>query len=192
MNVCRRLPVAPSLTRSYATRYPRPRPGTSERSAYHAPDPLQNNPSAVVTPLTDEGLTFIHRPPPTAPSPHSLTSAPTSPFLRPPTPVASPLPPHIRPSAAKVDATLPARMSDEDIAKLRQLRLSDPEVYTRGKLAEMFGCTENFVGLVAALKKPKRKALLKTREEAHKLDRAKWNEKHTLVKEIRAKRRQLW
>ncbi|PBK82192.1 hypothetical protein ARMGADRAFT_1019779 [Armillaria gallica] len=65
-----------SFTRSYATRYPRPKTGTSERPPYRTPDPLVNNPSTAVTTLPDEELTFIHRPPPTSPAPFILTTSP--------------------------------------------------------------------------------------------------------------------
>ncbi|KAJ7288443.1 hypothetical protein C8J57DRAFT_1280261 [Mycena rebaudengoi] len=62
---------APAFTRGYATKkwphptkFPRPKRRSSERRAYHAPDPLVNNPQAVVTPFPDQDLTFIHRHPP--------------------------------------------------------------------------------------------------------------------------------
>lgn len=173
----------------YAPKYPRPRPGTSERPAYHAKDPLVNNPKAVVINLEDENLTFIHRPPPTAPSPLSYTTAPASPLLRPPTvPYDGPLPPLSRAPPPEPQP----RLSDEDLEKLRQLRLSDPVKYTRGRLAKMFNCSQSFVGQVAALKKPQRKAIVKTRDEIHESFREKWSEKHSVVMAIRKKRRELW
>ncbi|KAF8798759.1 hypothetical protein BYT27DRAFT_7122484 [Phlegmacium glaucopus] len=178
-----------NLVRHYAPKYPRPRPGTSERPAYHPPDPLINNPKAAVKTLEEDNLTFIHRPPPTAPSPYSLTTAPASPLLRPATPhVESHLPPVLR----RPPSTEPPRMSDEKIEKMRNLRLSNPTVYSRGKLAKMFNCTQAFVAQMAALKKPQRKALIRIRDERHERNREKWSEKHALVKAIRAKRREMW
>lgn len=180
-----------NVARYYAPKYPRPRPGTSERPAYHPPDPLTNNPKATVKILEEDNLTFIHRPPPTAPSPYSLTTAPVSPLLRPaaanvvPSPV---LPPVLR----RPPSTEPPRMSDEQIEKMRHLRLSNPAVYSRGKLAKMFNCTQAFVAQMAALKKPLRKALIRVRDERHEKSRAKWSEKHALVKAIRVKRREMW
>ncbi|RDB17882.1 hypothetical protein Hypma_000867 [Hypsizygus marmoreus] len=169
MNLSRRLALSLSLTRSYATRGKRPKPGTSEKPAYHAPDPLVNNPHAVVTSLQDENLTFIHRPPPSAPSPFSLSTAPTSPLLRPATPITNdPLPPFVRPSADKVP--LP-RASDTVVAQIRGLRRSNPTKYSRGKLAKMFGVTQNFVGTIAALKSPARMALIRTRNAEHETAR---------------------
>ncbi|KDR82705.1 hypothetical protein GALMADRAFT_220697 [Galerina marginata CBS 339.88] len=189
MHSTRALAFTSSIVRQYAPKYPRPRPGTSERPAYHAKDPLINNPKAIVTKLEDEDLTFIHRPPPTAPSPFSLTTAPVSPLLRPPTvPYEGPMPPLSRsPPAAP-----PPRMSDKDMEKLRQLRYSDPVTYSRGKLSQMFNCTQSFVGQVAPLKKPLRKSLIKVRDETHEQARQKWSEKHSIVKAISKKRRELW
>lgn len=179
-----------SFTRSYATRHPRPKPGTSERPAFHPSDPLINNSNATVTKLKDQDVTFIHRPPPTAPSPFSLSTAPSSPLLRPnPSPVTGPLPPPIRPSADKAQ---PPRASDEQITEIRRLRLSDPVKYSRGKLAKMFGCTESFVAGIAALKKPQRTALIRTRDQKHAEARGRWSEKHSIVRAIRAKRREFW
>ncbi|KAF8158315.1 mitochondrial ribosomal protein subunit L20-domain-containing protein [Crassisporium funariophilum] len=189
MKPTRSLTFSLNLVRSYAPKYPRPRPGTSERPAYHAPDPLINNPKAAVKTLEEDNLTFIHRPPPTAPSPFSLTTAPTSPLLQSSiTPQDGPLPPLSR-SAPK---QAPPRMSDEDLEKMRELRRSNPTLYSRGKIAKMFNCTQSFVGQVAAVKKTERKALIKVRDQGHDANREKWSEKHSIVKAIRAKRRELW
>jgi len=174
-------------TRSYAPKYRRPKPGTAERPAYHPPDPLVNNPDAVVTTLQDENLTFIHRPPPTAPSPFSLTTAPSSPLLRP-----ASAPPELLPPPLRVTPPPPKRMTDAAVAKMREFRREDPSKFTAGKLARMFNCTPNFVSLVAALKKPARKARLVIRNEEHAKMRERWSERHATVKAIRAKRRELW
>lgn len=186
-----------SFRRTYATKgnlpggkWPRPKPGTSERPPYYAPDPLVNNPKAAVTTLPEDDLTFIHRPPPTAPSPLSLTTDPVSPLLRPSTPpTSSPLPPFIRPSA---DKEVPQRASDEDVAEIRRLRLLNPSKYSRGVLAKMFGTSQNFVGQIAAVKKTKRKALIKSRDEEHELVREKWSDKKSIVRAIRVRRKEFW
>ncbi|KAG1748666.1 mitochondrial ribosomal protein subunit L20-domain-containing protein [Suillus lakei] len=126
----------------------------------------------------DENLTFIHRPPPTAPSPHSTTLAPASPLLKSPTPSNkhAPMPPLLRPSAYNA---APSRMSDKDMEQLRKLRLSNPEKYSRAKLAKLFKCTPNFVSKVAALPRPQRK------EE-------QWGEKKATFVAIKQKRREFW
>jgi hypothetical protein len=186
-----RLPsFSPRLSRGYAPKWPRPKPGTSERPPYRAPDPLNDNPSATVTNLPDEDLTFIHRPPPTAPSPVSYTTNPVSPLLKSPAESSSsPLPPVLRPSAGKPS---PARLTAEQIAELRRLRSLDPVKWTRGRLAQKFDCTQHFVALVAATKKSTRKKLVQRRDEEHEANRAKWSEKKSLVVAISQKRRQYW
>lgn len=190
MNLSRRVAFKVSCTRSYATRFLRPKPGTSERPAYHAPDPLSNNSNAVVTSLPDEDLTFIHRPPPSAPSPFSLTTAPVSPLLWPrPSSQDGLLPPPIRPSADKEQ--LP-RVSDQVVGEIRRLRLTNPAKWSRGKLAKKFDCTESFVAGIAALKKPQRTALIRSRDQTHAEAREKWSEKKSTVRAIRAKRREFW
>ncbi|KAF9046417.1 mitochondrial ribosomal protein subunit L20-domain-containing protein [Panaeolus papilionaceus] len=172
-----------------APKYPRPRPGTSERPAYHAPDPLVNNPKAAVTELEEGSLTFIHRPPPTAPSPFSTTLDPISPLLRPSASARTgPLPPPSRSTKAHPLVQL----TEEQRKQMRELRVSNPAKYTRGVLAKMFGCSNELVGHVAALPKPQRKAALKAREEIHEAHREKWSEKHSLVMAIRKKRREMW
>ena len=180
-----------NLVRYYAPKYPRPKPGTAERPAYHPPDPLINNPKAAVKTFEEENLTFIHRPPPTAPSPYSLTTAPASPLLRPSASLVEPLPP-LPPVLRQPPSKEIPRMSDKQIEKLRYLRLSKPTVYSRGKLAKMFNCTSSFVAQMARLKKPLRKALIRIRNLEHEKHREKWSEKHALVKAIRAKRREMW
>jgi len=190
MNVARKAGSVVQFTRTYASKYPRPRPGTSERPPYRPTDPLLDNPKATVTTLEDSQLTLIHRPPPTAPTPHSLTTSPSSPLLRSKrTSQDGPLPPFIRPSADKHE--LP-RVSEEVVEKIRELRRSDPKVYSRGKLAKMFGCTESFVASVAALKKSQRTGLIRLREQQHAVVREKWSEKKAIVRAIRAKRRTFW
>ncbi|KAF8827735.1 mitochondrial ribosomal protein subunit L20-domain-containing protein [Lentinula edodes] len=186
----RLLPFTRPLTRAYAPKWPRPKPGTSERPPYRAPDPLINNPSATVTALPEEDLTFIHRPPPTAPSPISFTTNPVSPLLRSPSSsTSSALPPLIRPSA---DKTPPPRLSTEQIVEIRRLRSLDPVKWTRGRLAKKFDCTQQFVALVAATKKSTRTKLIQKRNEEHEANRRKWSEKRSLVVAISQKRRQYW
>ncbi|TFL01867.1 mitochondrial ribosomal protein subunit L20-domain-containing protein [Pterulicium gracile] len=141
-------------------------------------------------------MTLIHRPPPTAPSPFSLWDNPASALLRPPTTTGTAtrgaLPPHIRPSAATKQANLPPRATDEVIAEIRKLRASDPAVWTCGKLAKKFGCTNGFVSGVAALPKSGRRAKRAALEGKHEEVRRGWTEKKALVVAIRKRRREFW
>lgn len=194
MNVSRALASSRPLARGYATKhskkFPRPKPGTAERPAYHASDPLVDNPKATVVTLEDEGVTFIHRPPPSAATPHSYTTAPASPLLTSRvSPVDGPLPPFARPGLQK---QVPERASDEVVTKIRELRENEPDKYSRGELARMFNVTRSFVSLVAPLNVKKRKEITKRTETEHAEARSKWSERHSLVQAIRRKRRELW
>lgn len=181
-------------------KWPRPRPGSAERPNYHAPDPLLPNTKAVnplisnvkpvETALPDD-LTFIHRPPPTSPSPFSLTSDPVSPLLQPRKPrTDDPLPPFIRPSHG-VEPTH-KRITGATLAEIRKLRTANPDVWTRGALAKKFGTSQNFIGLVAALKKSKRKKANAKEEARHQAIRDNWTDRRAMVRDIREKRKEFW
>lgn len=123
---------------------------------------------------------------------HTAHRRQTSSIAAPGTPLssASLLPP--KPSAA-----LPAplrqpyekkyHLSAGEIAEIRQLRSSDPNAWTRVKLAEKFGCSQFFVGMVA--KAPEKAASLnKEHEEA----RRRWGARRKIAKEDRERRKVLW
>ncbi len=172
--------LRPVLSRCYSSRLP-------ERPPYRAPDPLTNDPNVTHQSLPND-LTFIHRPPPTAPTPFSYTTSPASPLLDESTlATGSTLPPTLRPEKLQ-----PERLSDEQIARLRKLRAEDPVKWTRGRLAKEFGCTQSFVMHVAALKSSDRKKALASRDAEHENARSEWGEKRSLVREIRKKRRDFW
>ena len=106
-----------------------------------------------------------------------------------PTLVDGPLPPFSRPGTHKPS---PERASDVTIAKIRELREKEPDKYSRGQLAKMFNVTRAFVSTVAPLKVTKRKEIQEQVEKEHEVARLKWSERHSLVKAIRKKRRELW
>ncbi|KAF4589931.1 hypothetical protein EYR40_009682 [Pleurotus pulmonarius] len=186
----RRISSVLSFSRAYATRHPRPKPGTSERPPYHAPDPLLNNPNATTTNLNDENLTFIHRPPPSAPSPFSLTTNPVSPLLRAHqnVPGETLMPPQLRASKLSESFVL----TEAQKAEMRELRRSDPKQWTRSALARKFGCPSWFIEYVAALPKSARKAARRERDAVHAANREKWSERHSMVKAIRLRKREFW
>lgn len=178
-----RLSLHLSRCRTYATRRP-------EKPPARFPDPLHSNPNATVTTLEDSNLTFIHRPPPSVPTPHSTTLDPGSPLLKPPThPTDGRMPPMLRPSSYKPE---PERMSREDIEKIRALRLSDPRVHSRTKLAKMFNCTPHFISKIAALPRPQRRQMGRETEAEHKAVRERWGERKATMTAIRQKRREFW
>ena len=191
LSIPRKLAPVPAFVRAYAGKYPRPRPGTSERPPLKHRDPLLNAPDATVTRLEDENLLFVHRNPPSLAAPESTIEAPTSPLLqqKPPTTSAgAALPPLLK---AKKPVELKT-LSEEDIAKMRELRSSDPEKYSANTLAKMFGCTRLFVTQNARLRTSQRKQLIRKRDEEHSAARTKWNERHQLVKAMEKKRREFW
>lgn len=177
--------------RTYGTRtHVMPRTHKAHKPPPRPTDPLNNNPHAGVQQLYDENLTFIHRPPPTAPTPFSTTLQPASPLLRPPTKSNNGhLPPLLRPSAYVKE---PPRLGTKQIEEIRRLRQEDPEKYSRGKLANMFNCTTHFIAQVAALPPTKRKQFTKRREKEHEKIREGWGERKTLFVDIRKKRREFW
>jgi hypothetical protein len=116
----------------------------------------------------------------------------SSPIAAPGTPLhtSSFLPP--RPTAA-----LPApvrapyekkyHLTDKEIGEIRQLRTQDPYTWTRVKLAEKFGCSQFFVGMVV---KAKEKA--KEVEAGHAEMRKLWGAKRREAREDRERRKVLW
>ncbi|KAL4073154.1 mitochondrial ribosomal protein subunit L20-domain-containing protein [Scleroderma yunnanense] len=178
-----RLPLNLSRCRAYATRRP-------EKPPARFPDPLKNNPNATVTTLEDSNLTFIHRPPPSIPTPYSTTLDPASPLLRASaSSTEERMPPLLRPSSYKPE---PERVSREDIEKMRELRLSNPRMYSRTKLAKMFNCTPHFISKIAALPRPQRKQFGRELEAEHNTARERWGERKATVAAIRKKRREFW
>lgn len=172
----------PFLMRGYATRLP-------QRPPMRHPDPLSNNPKAVSTSLPED-LTFIHRPPPSPPTPHSYTINPSSPLLQTETQRSSPasaLPPPLK------NATLAhPRLPEEKISEMRRLRMVNPGFYTRSRLANTFGCSPSFVSYVAPLNPSQQRATLAKRDREHEKARARWGEKAALIRDIRRKRKEFW
>ncbi|CAE6404486.1 unnamed protein product [Rhizoctonia solani] len=170
--------VRPLCTfRNYAVSRSNPRPK----------DPVLNSPNANAQQITSD-VTFIHNPPSSIPTPHSLTTAPISPLLSKPTSSGGTgyLPPELHP---KPEVERP-KLTQDQIEEIRRLRLSDPKNNSCQILAQQFNCTPLFVSMVAPLPKQKREELEKEQREAQKRDQ--WGERKTLIREIRKKRREFW
>ncbi|KDN34622.1 hypothetical protein RSAG8_12284, partial [Rhizoctonia solani AG-8 WAC10335] len=163
--------------RNYAVSRSNPRPK----------DPVLNSPNANVQQIAPD-VTFIHNPPSSIPAPHSLTTAPISPFLSKPARSGNTgyLPPELHP---KPEVERP-KLTQDEIGEIRRLRLSDPKNNSCQALAEKFNCTPIFVSMVAPLPKQKREELEKEQREAQK--REQWGERKALIREIRKKRKQFW
>ncbi|KAI4920720.1 uncharacterized protein J4E92_008364 [Alternaria infectoria] len=116
----------------------------------------------------------------------------SSPIAAPGTPLSTEafLPP--RPSAS-----LPAplrkpyektyHLNEEDIAEIRRLRSADPDTWTRVKLADKFGCSQFFVGMVAKNEKKAERV-----EKEHEAMRRKWGTRRREAREDRGRRKVLW
>lgn len=178
--------------RAYGTRtHIMPRTHIAHKPPMRRNDPLSTKESTGVQQLEDDNLTFIHRPPPSAPTPFSTTVNPSSPLLRPPTKAKGTerLPPLLRPSAYVKE---PPRISPQKIAEIRRLREENPEKYTRSVLADKFNTTSNFVALVAAMSPKERRVAWRKREQEHQKNRDSWGDRKSLAVEIRKKRREFW
>lgn len=174
--------------RRYATRRP-------ERPPPKIKDPL-SSPNAIHSQVAPN-LTFIQRPPPTAPTPYSLSTAPSSPLLLPPTtlPISNSsilkkaaLPPPIQKPHKKPEV----KLTDEQIEEIRRLREADPIIHTRQKLARQFGCLPSYIPMIAPLRKVEMRKALARREQEHEANRSRWGERKAMVVAIRKKRRSLW
>jgi hypothetical protein len=77
-------------------------------------------------------------------------------------------------------------LSEEDVAEIRRLRTTDPENWTRLKLARKFNCSSLFVGMCCEATKEKIEAE-KAKLEALK---ARWGPKRRMAREDRVKRRE--
>ena len=179
--------LARCLRRCYSTRLPTKPPP-------RVPDPLADVPKVQL----EDNITFIHRPPPSMPSPESFTTTPSSPLLYSPTEpqgtttsLTDPsLPPVSRPSL--IPKKKYPRMTYKVIQTMRELRHSDPAKWTCTTLAARFNCSPNFVSLVAGLKGSDWKQQTRSTAEEHQRARDKWGERRALLQKVRVKKREFW
>jgi hypothetical protein len=183
-----------------------------------AKDALVTSPHAQSYAL-DNGATFFVRPPPTPipptlpipfdnahelPEPGSteyahplLTRPPKSqdgeqPLLRSTTPFA-----HLAPRLNSGKPAAPSKMlTPAEILELRQLRASDPNTWTRKALADKFGCSESFVGIIGFGKDLKGKNLqrdLRTERRKQVMEiRSQWTPKREMAFQEKKARRRMW
>ncbi|KIJ54410.1 hypothetical protein M422DRAFT_222020 [Sphaerobolus stellatus SS14] len=175
--------------RTYATRRP-------ERPPSKIKDPLQA-PNAKHYEI-GPNLTFIHRHPPTAPTPFSLSTAPASPLLQPLKPSIplelgeAPKPDSLPPLLWREPKGPQKKLDQVQIEKMKQLRAEDPLKWTQHKLAERFGCSAAFVSIVAPLSKLAQREALARRDEKHEEKKRSWGERKATIVAIRKKRKSLW
>lgn len=167
--------------RGYATRRP-------EKPPPKLKDPL--NAANATHYKIGPNLTFVHRPPPTAPSPYSLTAAPASPLL---TPASGTNPDKSLPPRLWKDAPSPqSQLTFEQIEEIKRLRNEDPAVWTRQKLAKKFGCKACYIPMIAPLDKSTHREVLAGRDAEHEHNRSRWGENKATARAIRQKRKTMW
>lgn len=179
------------LSRTYATR-------RAVKPPPKVVDPLTSSSNATVKTLPD-GVTFIHRPPPSAPTPFSTTMMPASPLLRSSATSSStststdagsiPVPPRMR-----RERNFPSNcvLTESDFESMRELRASNPDVYTRKRLAKEFNCSPFLVAQKVPLDRQSKREKLAKVEAEHEEIRSKWGERKYMVKTIQKKRREYW
>ena len=86
----------------------------------------------------------------------------------------------------------PPQLPEDEIMKIRRLRMENPALYTRRVLANSFGCSPAFVGYIAPLNRSEKRAALAKRDREHEKARARWGEKAAIIREIRRKRKEFW
>ncbi|KAF1360858.1 hypothetical protein EJ07DRAFT_164984 [Lizonia empirigonia] len=78
-------------------------------------------------------------------------------------------------------------LDEAAIEEIRRLRLGDPDKWTRVKLAEKFGCSQFFVGMV--VKVPEKAERV---SQEHAEAREKWGKRRKMAREERERRKVLW
>lgn len=83
-------------------------------------------------------------------------------------------------------------LTESDFETMRELRASNPEYFTRSRLAKKFKCPPFLVAQKVPLDKPNQRAKLEKVEAEHEEIRSKWGERKAMVKAIQKKRREFW
>lgn len=180
--LARRASLAPCSSLTIAKRfYPAVKPPVKR------PDPLRDVPGQK---LDGGNLTFYHRPPASSPSPYSMSTAPASPLLRPPSaPVNLQPAPISDPSAPPALKPLPEpkvhHITEQVAVEMRRLRA---EGWSRLALARKFKCSHVLVSIIAPATKEK------YNEHWQKMDKVKegWGPRKRVLREVRAKRKEFW
>ncbi|KAF2686106.1 hypothetical protein K458DRAFT_416443 [Lentithecium fluviatile CBS 122367] len=179
------LPEAPSFTPSRSSPTLIFNPPSAAPNVYHTPlkflpkDDKRRALYATHQAASTQAAYRTHTSPIAAPG-TPLHAASSSSHL-PPRPSAS-LPPALRAPYEKK-----YHLTDKDIAEIQRLRREDANRWTRVRLAEKFGCSQFFVGLVA-----KNEAKAERVRESHEKARERWGAGRRMAREERGRRRVLW
>ncbi|KAF2742757.1 hypothetical protein M011DRAFT_411860 [Sporormia fimetaria CBS 119925] len=183
-----RLPAAPSYTGATTTTSSSPQPTliynppSSAPSVYHTPAKFlpdsDTRKRLYTSALTTHTLTSLGTKTSPIAAVGTALSAPSYPLPKP----SSKLPPAVRGVYEKK-----YHLGQKEVEEIRRLREEDPEVWTREKLAERFGCSQFFVGMVA------KNAMKAERVEGvHAGMRERWGSRRRMAREDRVRRRGLW
>ncbi|MCJ1224084.1 hypothetical protein MMC12_000727 [Toensbergia leucococca] len=94
-----------------------------------------------------------------------------------------PLPPPVREPYEKK-----YHLGEAEIVEIRRLRTEDPFQWTRAKLAEKYGCSQFFVGIVVQASKERKEQQRQIMENV----KEKWGRRKRYAREDRGKRRDMW
>ncbi|KAL5116432.1 hypothetical protein ACEQ8H_005668 [Pleosporales sp. CAS-2024a] len=176
------LPEAPSYTPNRAEPTLIFNPPSSAPSVYHTP--------LIFLPKTDKrrALYTSHL--------HASTSTSLrqriSPLATPGTPLHTmsrlpPRPSHALPPPLRSPYEKKYHLAEQEIAEIRRLRTADPYTWTRVRLAEKFGCSQFFVGMVVKAKERAREV-----EAKHEEQRRRWGQHRREAREDRERRKAGW
>lgn len=171
-----------------------------ESSARRTTKKLRNKPDASFSAFTpDEQLDnhIVFNPPSSSPSPYQTPPAflpshdPRRALLsqsyqhaNPYKNVATRLPPLTH----KVRSEKKHHLTPKEIEEIRLLRSQDPYKWTRKVLAEKYGCSQFFVGMIAEASADKKQK----ENEVQQAYKDKWGTKRAAAREDRQRRRELW
>ena len=79
-------------------------------------------------------------------------------------------------------------LREKEFEEIRKLRTENPTKWTRSRLAEKFGCSQFFVGMVCQASKEK----LDKDKQALESIKERWGRRKRYAREDRAKRRDVW
>lgn len=79
-------------------------------------------------------------------------------------------------------------LSEDQIKKIQELRGKNPNVWTKRRLAQEYGCSELFISMVAPTTAERKKEMEGKLEEVKK----GWGRIRTFARQERARRRELW
>ncbi|OAK99604.1 hypothetical protein IQ06DRAFT_337071 [Phaeosphaeriaceae sp. SRC1lsM3a] len=78
-------------------------------------------------------------------------------------------------------------LGEKEIREIRELRARDPDTWTRVRLAEKFGCSQFFVGLVAKSADKAERV-----QRGHEEVRRRWGQRKREAREDRGRRKEMW